>query len=130
MSITAAALICLSPVAYDGDTVRCGISPARVRLFAIEAPEVNPLQPGALEAKAATQGLSVGGLMCEPKGANFSRLVALCYNSRGQDIGRLLMDSGLVKEWCQYSVSRKFPNGYYGTCTARAWNGLRSRAEP
>lgn len=112
--ITAAILICLAPVAYDGDTVRCGTSPARVREFGIEAPEIG--QPGANEAKAAMQAAAAGGLICEPLGANYNRTVALCRNSAGQDIGKLLLDAGLVKEWCAYSVSKAYPRGYYGTC--------------
>lgn len=114
--ITAAILICLAPVAYDGDTVRCGEDPTRVRLAYIEAPEINPIQPGALEAKAAAQAYSTGGLICSPPGASFNRIVGICRNYKGQDIGKLLLDAGLVKEWCTYSVSRSYPRGYYGTC--------------
>lgn len=114
--ITAAILICLAPVAYDGDTLRCGRSPARVRLFGIEAPEIGTA--GAPEAKVALQLLVVGGLICEPLGANYTRTVALCRDFTGRDVAKTLLDATLVKEWCRYSVSRNYPRGYYGTCPA------------
>ena len=106
--ITAAILICLAPVASDGDSARCGASQATIRLFGINAPEIG--QPGAVEARSALQALSVGGLQCEPKGASYSRIVAICFNSKGEDVGRKLLGAGLVMEWCAYS------RNYYGTC--------------
>ncbi len=112
--ITAAILICLSPVPSDGDSLRCNVSPTRVRLFGVNAPETG--QPGAVEAKTALADYSAGGLLCEPRGTNYSRVVAICTNAAGQDLGRLLLDAGLVAEWCAYSVSRQYPKGYYGTC--------------
>lgn len=114
MTITAAVLICLAPTASDGDTWRCGVSPTTVRLFGLNAPETGTV--GAFEAKIATQTELAGGVTCEPRGTNYSRIVAICYNSRGEDIGRKLLTSGYVKEWCSYSVSRAYPKGYYGTC--------------
>jgi len=106
--ITAAILICLAPVAYDGDTLRCGNSPARVRLFGIEAPEIGIT--GAIRARNASQAEATGGLICEPRGTNYTRVVAICRNAAGVDIGKALLDKGLVKEWCAYS------RNYYGTC--------------
>lgn len=112
--ITAAILICLAPVAYDGDTVRCGTSPTRIRLFAIQAPERG--EPGAEEAKAALQATVNGGLICSPPSASYNRIVGLCSNYLGKDVGRALLDAKVVTEWCRYSVTKATPAGYYGTC--------------
>jgi len=106
--ITAAILICLAPVAYDGDTVRCGTSPARVRLYGVQAPEIG--QPGATGAKAALQVAAAGGLICDPRGTNYSRIVALCRNAAGVDVAQQLLTAGHVTEWCAYS------RNYYRTC--------------
>ena len=108
MSITAAVLICLAPVASDGDTARCGLSPTTVRLFGLDANETGTV--GAYEAKVALGIEAAGGLICEPKGASYNRIVAVCFNHRGEDVGRKLLNAGHVKEVCTYS------RGFYGTC--------------
>lgn len=108
MSITAALLICFAPVAYDGDTIRCGASKTTVRVFGIEAPEIGT--SGSLDSRVNVQALSDGGVWCEPRGTNYSRIVAICYNSKGVDIGRAQLQGGFAKEWCAYS------RNYYGTC--------------
>ncbi len=107
--ITAAILICLAPTASDGDTARCGLSPTTVRLFGLNANETGTV--GAFEAKVAMQAELNGGVMCEPKGASYNRIVAVCYNFRGEDIGRKLLAAGHVKESCTHS------RNYYGSCT-------------
>ncbi len=108
MSITAAVLICLAPTASDGDTARCGLSPTTVRLFGVDANETGTV--GAYEAKVALQAELNGGVMCEPKGASYNRIVAVCFNHRGEDVGRKLLNAGHVKEVCTYSKN------LYGTC--------------
>lgn len=114
MTITAAILICLAPTASDGDSWRCGVSLTTVRMFALNASETGTV--GAFEAKVAVQAELNGGAMCEPRGTNYSRIVAICFNGRGEDIGRKMLNAGHVKEVCAYSVSKAYPNGYYGTC--------------
>lgn len=112
MSLTAALLICLSPVALDGDTVRCGGGKAwtRVRIWGVQAPETGTA--GADVAKAAIQKRVAGGIVCEPRGTSYSRIVALCYDGTGRDVGlELLKVDKTVTEWCSYS------RGYYGTCS-------------
>jgi len=106
--ITAAILICLAPIASDGDTFNCGLSRTSVRLFGLNAAETGTA--GALEAKSAIIGELQGGVICEPRGASYNRIVAICSNSRGEDIGRKLLTGGYVKEVCLYSKN------YYGTC--------------
>jgi len=106
--ITAAILICLAPTASDGDTFRCGLSPTTVRLFGLNAPETRTA--GAFEAKVALQNALNGGVICEPKGTSYSRIVAICSNLTGQDIGPKLLAAGHVKEVCTFSKN------YYSTC--------------
>jgi endonuclease YncB( thermonuclease family) len=113
MGLTAALLICLAPVAIDGDTVRCGNNLAwtRVRVWGVQAPETGML--GAAEAKAALQRRVNGGIMCEPKGTSYTRIVGLCYDGTGRDVAlELLKVDHVVTEWCSYS------RNYYGTCVA------------
>lgn len=112
--ITAAILICLAPVPSDGDTVRCGLSPTTIRLFGVNANETGTV--GAYEAKVALTNEVTGGLRCEPKGTSYSRIVAVCFNHKGEDVGAKLLGMGHVKEVCSFSVTRQFPKGYYGTC--------------
>ncbi len=106
--ITAAILICLAPTASDGDTLACGRSATRVRLFGVNAPEIG--STGAVEARAALQAIVTGGLMCEPRGASYTRIVAVCTNAAGEDVGRLMLNVGHVTEICSYS------RNYYRTC--------------
>jgi endonuclease YncB( thermonuclease family) len=111
MSIMSAILICLSPTAYDGDTIRCGDSVTRVRLFGVNAVEVG--QPGWMKARDALQKRIAGGLMCEPQGASYARTVAICYEATGRDVGlEVLKVDHVVTEWCAYSKN------FYGTCAA------------
>ncbi len=108
MTITAAILICLAPLGSDGDTFSCGLSRTSIRLFGINANETGTV--GAYEAKVALQAELNGGVMCEPKGASYNRIVAVCFNYRGEDVGRKLLNAGHVKEVCSYSRNA------YGTC--------------
>lgn len=111
MSLTAALLFCLGPVAVDGDTVRCGGGThwTRVRVWGVQAPETG--QVGAAEAKAALQRRVAGGIVCEPKGTSYTRIVALCFDGTGRDVAlQMLKVDKVVTEWCYYS------RNYYGTC--------------
>lgn len=105
--LTAALLLCLSPFAIDGDTIRCGASKTSIRLFG-----VNSVDGTALDAKAKARlgPLTAGGVMCEPKGTSYSRIVAVCTNFVGTDVGKALISEGLATEWCSYS------RNYYRTC--------------
>lgn len=108
MSITAAILICLAPIASDGDTFRCGISPTTIRIFGLNANETGTV--GAFEAKVSLTNELIGGVICEPRGTNYSRIVAICRNYKGEDIGEKLLRLGHVKEVCTFSKN------YYRTC--------------
>lgn len=106
--ITAALLICLAPVAYDGDTVKCGNTRTSIRVFGIQAPEKG--QAGDPASTANLQAEVQGGLICEPNGTSYSRVVALCTNAQGVDIGLGQLGGGFAVEWCAYSKN------YYRTC--------------
>lgn len=106
--LTAALLICLTPVVYDGDTVRCSNSKTSIRLFGIQAPEIGTA--GALDSRVWLHGKVSGGLVCEPRGTNYSRVVAICFNAAGEDVGAAQISAGHAKEWCSYS------SNYYKTC--------------
>lgn len=110
-------LICLAPMAYDGDTTnRCGTDKVAVRIWGIKAPEVRPLEPGAVESKANLQQLVTGGVSCRFLGASYHRAVGQCFNSAGVDVGRAQIEGGFALEDCNYTVSTEYPRGYYGTC--------------
>lgn len=110
-SLTAALLWCLAPVAYDGDTVRCGDSWTRVRIWGVNAVEKG--EPGWEAARDALQHRVAGGIVCEPRGTSYSRIVGLCYDATSRDVGmELLQVDKTVTEWCSYS------RNYYGTCVA------------
>lgn len=106
----AAVLFCLSPTAIDGDTLRCGDSVARIRLFGVNAPEKGA--SGYLEAKNSLQELSNGGLLCVVQGASYNRVVAVCSGGvgEGEDLGRTQIERNHAIEDC------KFSKNLYGSC--------------
>lgn len=101
-----ALLICLMPVAVDGDTIRCGKTP--VRLFGINAVEKG--QPGYEDAKYSLQTAIQGGMVCTVKGTSYNRIVATCTDFMNVDVGGEQIRKGQVKEDCTFSQNR------YGTC--------------
>lgn len=87
MSAMLAAFLCLSPVAVDGDTLRCARI-GRVRVAAIDAPEMpghcrkgRACTPGdALASKAGLAALVRGrAVRCTPSGRDhYGRIIARC----------------------------------------------------
>lgn len=117
-----ALLICLAPVATDGDTVRCGAGKdeARIRMWGVQHVDGTHVEP----ARLALQRQVEGGIVCEPRGTSYSRIVGLCYNGTDRDVSRQLLEvEQTVQEWCTYS------RGYYGTCAAGTAAG-QVRKEP
>ncbi len=108
MSLLVASLFCIMPVAYDGDTVRCGTTPVRIRLWGVNAPEIGT--DGAAASKAALGIATAGGVVCIPRGTSFARIVAQCFNGKGEDIAALQLAGGYAVEDCAFS------KGYYGRC--------------
>lgn len=107
--IVAALLVCLAPTAYDGDTIKCANGQA-IRLFGVQAPETRPVEAGAIESRDYLQASVNGGVVCESRGASFSRIVARCFNAGGADIAKAQLEAGHATEWCSYS------RNFYGTC--------------
>lgn len=108
MMFSAAMLICLAPVAKDGDTVRCGNLPGRdIRIAYIESDDKTPQD---LDNRATLTEKAQGGLICQMVGNSYYRTVAICYNAKGIDIGKEMLLEKRVIEWCRYSKN------YYGTC--------------
>lgn len=107
--ITAAIFLCLAPTAIDGDTLRCGITDTRVRVFGIQAPETGA--SGAAASKVHLQGLVNGGLICAVRGTSYNRVVGVCSNWNRQDIGLEQIKAGHAVEWCRYSKNE------YGNCS-------------
>lgn len=106
--IEALLLFCMSPQVRDGDTFTCAGKGIAVRLFGVDTPERG--QPGHAEATAALRGLIAGGVVCEPRGTSYNRIVALCRNAAGTDIGKAQIEGGFAVEDCRYS------RGEYGGC--------------
>lgn len=100
-------ILCLVVAVTDGDTFRCAAG-ERIRVFGIQAPEVG--QPGARASTANLRSLARGRLRCEKRGLSYRRIVAVCRNSAGVDVGRAQIAAGHASEWCRYS------RGYYGRC--------------
>lgn len=97
----AALLLCLSPVATDGDSVRCenGYS---VRLWGISAVELR--EPGGREARdTLTRIISGRHLLCEIKGASFHRLTGMCW-ALGEDVAGEMVRAGQAKDWPKFSA--------------------------
>lgn len=105
-----ALLICLMPVAVDGDTIRCGGNKgsATVRLFGINAVEKG--QPGYEDAKYSLQTGIQGGMVCVVKGASYNRVVATCTDFMNVDVGGEQIRKGQAKEDCRFS------RNLYRTC--------------
>jgi endonuclease YncB( thermonuclease family) len=109
MTILTALLICLAPVATDGDTIRCNNDKnATVRMFGYQSVDKTPAD--ALN-KAKLQTLVAGGAVCELTGNSYYRTVGRCSNGFGQDVSKIMLTEGTETfEWCDYSKN------YYGTC--------------
>lgn len=99
----AAILLCLAPVAIDGDTIKCSTG-ERVRIFGIQAPEIG--MSGAEASKRSLQALVKPGVNCIHKGASYNRVVGICMTGSGVDVGEQQIRRGMAYEWCRYSKGR------------------------
>lgn len=119
MSLPAAIFLCLSPVAIDGDTLRCANieqAQGRVRLARIDAPERG--QQGAAAATAAlAEMISAGPVRCSPVDADprraghqatdpFGRIVARC-RVGPSDLGAAMKRQGHAVVWPRARPSGK-----------------------
>jgi micrococcal nuclease len=99
----AAILLCLAPVAIDGDTIKCR-SGEHVRIFGIQAPEKG--MKGADASTRSLQQLVRGGVNCIHKGVSYKRIVGICMNAIGEDVGERQIRRGMAYEWCRYSKGK------------------------
>ena len=84
--------VCILASVTDVDTVKCQDG-TKIRLWAVNGVEAG--EPGYREARLYLKGLLPVGteLICEYKGDNGGRVVALC-NKRGLDLGEAVVSSG------------------------------------
>jgi len=102
-------------VAYvvDGDTLRLESYEKSVRLWGVNAPERG--RPGADRATMELQMIAGRGTVVsivEMDQDHYQRIVGRVYLQDGREVNRLLIESGVAKEYCRYSW------GEYGRCNA------------
>ena len=98
----------------DGDTLHVGRE--KVRLFGIDAPELaqtctgdatEPVWDCGRRSRLLLQALvGVGAVVCEARGANRGRIVAVC-RADGRDLGAAMVAAGMAVDEPAYS------NGHY-----------------
>lgn len=88
----------------DGDTIRFG--PARVRLYGIQAPEMDtPDGPRARAALVAIIG--TGEVVCQDTGdRSYRRVVARCFDAQGRDLSEQMVREGWATDWPRFSRGR------------------------
>lgn len=91
----------------DGDTFSLRTT-ARIRLFGIDAPELNQrcrrrdiCAPCGQEAREALAALAQGELICEPRGKSYDRTVARCI-AGDKDLALELIKSGQATVYGEY----------------------------
>jgi endonuclease YncB( thermonuclease family) len=94
----------------DGDSFRMDCCGEDIRLWGIDAPEWNGR--GGPAAAAALRTLVAGrSLSCRKRDADrYGRIVGQCALEDGSDLGRRLLQTGTVREYCFFS------RNHYGTC--------------
>jgi micrococcal nuclease len=103
--IALAAFLCLSPIAHDGDTIRCANEPQAIRLVAIDAPEIGRCRgrpgrvcvagDGIASRDFLQRGLDLGPVLVIPHKADpYGRLVATVMLADGSNASCALMASG------------------------------------
>ena len=94
----------------DGDTFWMDSAPVRIRVWALDAPEIG--QPGGDAATEAMRQLTADReLECLTRDIDrFGRIVAQCWLPDGRDITAAMIASGTAREFCRFS------RNHYGTC--------------
>lgn len=107
-TLIAALITAVAAYAIDGDTF--AVDSTRVRLWGIDAPELDT------DAGRRAQGLMRELLRaqvwyCEAQGTDrYGRTVAICLNAQGADLACTMVAQGLARDWPRYS------GGYYRSC--------------
>ncbi len=100
---------------YDGDNLKLhGVRP-RLRLWGVDAAEKG--EPGADIAKHRLRKLVWKKLVSyrEIDRDRYGRIVARVFLENGQEVNKILIEEGVVEEYCHYS------QGFYGHCSG-GWN--------
>lgn len=94
----------------DGDTLGLKRLKTKIRLWGVDAPEKG--EQGSFEATLALEKLTNGKKVSYIKmdTDKYGRIVARVFLSDGREVNKLLIEQGVVKEYCHYS------KGYYGYC--------------
>lgn len=94
----------------DGDTFWISSAGERIRVWGLDAPEVD--MPGGSQATAALTALISGQqLTCRQRDIDrYGRIVGQCFLPDGRDITAVMIDSGTAEEFCRYS------GNHYRTC--------------
>ena len=94
----------------DGDTITVSQSDRRIRLFGIDALEMD--EPGGEAARNFLVALiSTDDLLSDfIEEDRYGRMVARLYLPNGQDVSALMIEAGHAVEFCLYS------GNHYGTC--------------
>lgn len=103
MVMTCALAICLTAAltVTDGDTIRDGN--LRVRLWGIDAPELDTRRGPASRAhlRQLIDGKTVA---CDPRDTDrYGRTVAVCYLPDGRDLACEMVRAGMARDWAKYS---------------------------
>jgi len=91
----------------DGDSLYFHGHEVQIRLWGVDAPEKN--EAGFNSAKNALNAFANGQVLtCQIMDTDrYGRVVARCFLKDGQEINRLMIESGAAVEY------RRFSNGYY-----------------
>ena len=94
----------------DGDTFWISSASERIRVWGLDAPEVD--MPGGSQATAALTALISGQqLTCRQRDIDrYGRIVGQCFLPDGRDITAVMIVSGTAQEHCRFS------GNYYRTC--------------
>ena len=94
----------------DGDTFWISSHDERIRVWGLDAPEVD--MPGGSQATATLSGLISGQeLTCRQRDIDrYGRIVGQCFLPDGRDITAAMIESGTAQEFCRYS------GNHYRTC--------------
>lgn len=91
----------------DGDSLYLSRYKPQIRLWGVDAPEKN--EPGYTKASTQLKKFALGKeLKCEMVDQDkYGRTIARCYLSDGQEINRMMIESGAAAEY------KYFSKGYY-----------------
>jgi micrococcal nuclease len=92
----------------DGDTFWISSASERIRVWGLDAPEVD--MPGGSQATAALSSLISGQqLTCRQRDIDrYGRIVGQCFLPDGRDITTVMIASGTAQEYCRYSGNHYF----------------------